>query len=341
MDSNQFFKEFYSETSKIFGKKLSLFIGEEVKVYEQNWNKIHIDQLTTFFKLPIAISGLLIEHDYTGEGFICFSQKDAILMGCLLAMFGEATLNEKVASLDFREEEFDAFQEVCNQLISLIDQALAELLPQKIHLKQTKTQIIQEDIGIQQALGQFKKEKYLINFSFQLKLKNVYKADINLILPASVIAQIAGGEIEFSNIEKVIQEKPDSNIKNMDAVPSANKLDLLLINLGTETEPDFQQLLEEHNIRSGNVYSIDQLKKQICSNPIKLIIIQSNGQAAKAIDFCYKINQILGRSKVPIWLQSSDWNMGSIERAIKSGAGYLLVTPLNLKIIKKKIIQLF
>ena len=215
------------------------------------------------------------------------------------------------------------------------------MLPQKIHLKQTNTQIIEKDKGIQEVLGQFTNEKYLINFPFQLKLKNVYNAGINLILPSSVISQMAGGETESTNVVKVIREKPDNNFENKVAATSADKLDVLLINLATGGEPDLQQLLEENNIRYGYVNSIDQLKKLINSNPIKLIIIQSNGQAVKSINFSYKINRILGQNRVPIWLQSSDWNMGLIERAIKSGASYLVVTPLNFKIIKKKIIQLF
>ena len=35
MNSNYFFKEFYSEILKIFSKKLTLFMGEKDAVYER------------------------------------------------------------------------------------------------------------------------------------------------------------------------------------------------------------------------------------------------------------------------------------------------------------------
>ena len=283
----------------------------------------------------------MVEHDCNGEGFICFSQKDAILIGCMLAMFAESTLNEKVASLDFCEEEFDAFGEVCNQLISLIDQALVELLPQKIHLKQTNTQLLADESAVQEVLGKFKKEKYLINFPFKLRLKSIYKADINLILPASLISQMAGGEIELSQNVDSGQKKCKESSQDIVAASPSDNIKVLLINLAAGTDSNLEPLFEEKKIYYDYVKNIAQLKEKILNNPIKLIVIQSNGQPAKGVEFCSKLNRILGQSTMPIWLQSSNWDMDLIERSLKSGASYLIVMPVDPEIIRKKIQQLF
>ncbi len=336
MDIREILTEYSQNSYKLFSENLSLLLGSKVDIHIQKWQKLTVDEYFSALQTPFAFSKLIMDKGGEGEGLLVFSKRDAIFLGCTLSMFGKAVIEEKITSLEFGKDEFDAFHELCNQLIGMSDQVFAKILPEKIHIKQIDVATVEEESEIQKTIGKFFNEEYLINFSYRLEVDGKYEAFFDFVLPASFISQIGHGELKE-------QEEEPEHAKNetidSGTVTSDKQGKILLINISKNDKNELETLLTEKNMPYNYAPTVSTLQQQMRYNNIKLIVIQAGLMVLKGIHLCRKLKRILAATPVPLWIEGKNWNVVLVRQAIQSGANYIVVLPLNRSVVGTKIQQ--
>jgi len=329
-------KKFYKQSGNEIAKNFSLLLNLKVTFLESEYQEVQFERLVATLPSSLVVSKLHIEQDYQAEGSLLFSKQDAIVMGCLLAMYSETTLEAKVASSSFDNSELDAFREICNQLVGCVDRVLTESVPRKIHIRLGDTQIRENKEEGQNAIRHLFVSGNLINFPYHLKLEKKRDTFFSFLFPATLLAQFD------EKTETVVAQAAAQNDipKNLsDISHSENGSQVLLVRLNESSDPSLQDLFTEKMIPFSYVHSLSQLKDRIAHSSVKLIVIQTDEQIKKAIDLCQKITFVCHQTPVPIWLQGSDWNQELIIKAVQVGASYLIVTPLNRELVEQRISQ--
>jgi chemotaxis protein CheY-P-specific phosphatase CheC len=338
MRAKDFLEEFHKKSSETIQENFNILLGEEVKISGEKWQNSFVNEFFTINQLPVASCKISATKGYNGEAFLLFPKKDAILFGGVLAMFGDAVLEEKITSLELGKAEYDAFHETCNQLIGLIDQVFHELLPEKIHLKQLDTKVLENENEQKDFFEKIYSEESIISFPYQVKLKNKYDAEFNIAFPISFVSQF----VDLKSIE-ASEETNQGQIKNENSKTHAsNRIGrALVIDLDQDETNEFTQLFEEENINFDFINTISQLKIIIEKNSVKLIVIQANNNFKKGLEICGKLSKYLENSLIPIWMQGNNWDMVLIEKALQVGAWYLVVSPIDRNILSSRLHQVF
>ena len=327
MQVENFCNEFLPKCSKIFNENLKLLFDNEVVAQHLEIQKIQPNQFGQSFPLPIVVSNIQVEHDYQGNGYLVFSKEDAILVGCLLAEIGEAAMEEKITSKSFSNDEFDGYKEICNQIIGLLDQVFVDLVPQKIHLKQMDHVKVEDEKDLEKISEMINDETYLLNFPFQLDFDKKYQANLYLVLPNSFVTQFLDEEFK------------DKNRSESDSQPF-DELEVLLINVDGKKESGLKSIFDDFKIPCIQIESFSRLKELAQQNSKKLVVIEANQQILKGIDICNNISKVIRNLPIPIWLQGNSWNSFCVYKATLAGANYVLVSPINKNVVKRRLLQM-
>ena len=331
---------FHLKTSEEIGRNLSMLLGKKIALNQQDWNLFKTEEISSNLSVPLAINTVHIDQDYQGEGILGFPKRDAILVGGFLAMYGDEILQEKLLSMQLGSSDLDAFQEICNQLVSSVDRIAKDLLPKKVHIKQGETTIWEREKDIRLPF----QDSHAIAFSYKGKIEGEHQAEFQLILPTSIINQFVEQEIDwahdFLRNEKETKPTDESNAKNKE---SANELDIkpmqcLVIRLDRNSDAQFQGILKSSHIKHALVNTICDLTQYVSRSPIKLIVIQMEGREEQGINLCRRVAQILNGKEIPIWLQGRHWNHELVKKARRAGASYLVLAPINPGMLKPKLL---
>ena len=338
MRAQDFFEEFHTKSSETIQENFNILLGEEIKISVEKWHKYSVDEFFAINQLPIASCKISATKGYNGEAFLLFPKRDAILFGGILAMFGDAALEEKITTLEFGKAEYDAFHETCNQLIGLLDQVFSKLLPKKIHLKQLDTKVFENEDAQKDFFQNMYNEEFILSFNYKVKLKNKYDAEFNIAFPISFVSQF----VEMQSLE-TLEEINKSQIKDENSKTHTSKRigKVLVIDLDQDKINELTQLLDDENINFDFINTISQLKLIIEKNSVKLIVIQANSNFTKGLEICGKLSKYLENSLIPIWMQGNNWDMILIEKALNFGAWYLVVSPIDKNILSSRIHQVF
>ncbi len=167
-EAQKWLNEFQTDSSNEIIKNLGLLLGEDLSIIGQEWSLIERDRTLPIFTLPLAVSSLDVSKSFTGNGLLVFQKSTAILLSGVLSMYSKNILDEKLAKLDLDEGDKDAFGEICNQLIGSVNRIMSDLLPEKIHIKQTNTHFWERKKEMEFPFD----DEYLINFSYAAAIKD-------------------------------------------------------------------------------------------------------------------------------------------------------------------------
>jgi len=115
-------------------------IGEEIRLSELSFNTHSKESIFEIPRDKCALSRLEASGDFSGEAYLVFPLKDAVLLGAKLIMLPEEEIAEKVKNPQFDGEEADAWGEVANIIVGALTASIEELFPKKLHFKRTVTE---------------------------------------------------------------------------------------------------------------------------------------------------------------------------------------------------------
>lgn len=338
MKTQKILTEYTSTSSKLFSENLPLLLGGTVEIIDAKWQKYSGEQFASSIDLPTACCMFSVDKGYSGEGMFLLSKHDAILLSCTLSTYSEAVIEEKLTSLELGKEENDAFHELCNQLIGLMDQALNNILPEQTHIKKGDVHVIEKDDDVSKTFAGLVNEDYLIHFIYQFDLNNQQKFELRFFMSSSFIAQIGEGEV--TEPETLSQGEMAAVVGPDDAKPDSTEK-ILMINIAQQEENGLEALLSEKNMQFEYITKVSALQQQVIQEKIKLIVIKAGEKIPVGVLLCRKLKMMLDTVPVSIWIEGRGWNAVLTLRAIKAGASYIIVLPLNRQIIGRKIRQLF
>ncbi len=329
-------KKFYTLSGNGIAKNLSLLLNKKVAFSEVEYSEVPFDQLNTTLPQSIVTSKIFITQDLQAEACFFSSKHDAIVMGCMLMMYSDATVEAKLAASSFDSTELDAFREICSQLISSVDRALTESVPQKLHLKLGDTQVVDNEAASQDAVKPYFVSGNVVQFSYRLKLEKKREVTCHILFPVALITQFD----DEANAVAAQTTQSEMNENASEAGQGKGSTKVLLIQLNETRDSCLPELFSEKKIPFCYVNTFSQLQEQVSQSPVKLVVIQTGDRVKNAIDLCQKLAVVFHQKSVPIWLQGRDWNQDLIMKAVQCGASYLIASPLSRDLIEQRVSQI-
>lgn len=334
-EAQRWLGEFQQDSSNEIIKNLGLLLGEELKVRMQEYSIIERDRTLPLFALPICNSTLDISKSYSGNGILIFQKRTAILLSGILSMYNKDVLDDKLKTLDMDESDMDAFGEICNQLIGSVDRITTDLLPDKVHIKQSGTSVWERKKEMEFPF----EDEYLVVFPYAAESGDHETIRFHLMFPVSAIEKFLEVQIDWESIYK--NQQVELEIPKEPEEEVFEEIQSLFIRLSSGCDSQMQTLFEKNSVLYSFVDTYKALQEQILQNSIKLIVLQVEGQERQGVALCNKIIKDLEGYHIPIWLQGRNWDKTLVNKARKAGASYLTISPINPNTLEPKIQETF
>jgi hypothetical protein len=157
--------------------------------------------LSAYRKQSVMIR-LFSDKDFQGELYWFFELKSAIILGCLMRMMPLSSVEEKLMKGDFDATDQDAFGEVGNQLVGILDRAFRALSKKNMHLRMDFNKKVYPHESIQESSFVNKEEYVVLLCSITIPKHGSQK--VTLLLPRTLYEIMLNLEIHLEGINPKI-----------------------------------------------------------------------------------------------------------------------------------------
>ncbi len=151
------------------------------------------------YKKQSVLIKIYSDQDYKGELYWFFELKTAVLLGSLMRMVPETSLEEKLQKGIFDETDQDAFGEVGNQLSGILDRAFRSLTQKNIHLRMDFNKVVypSDTLGPDRFLN---KEEYVVLLA-TITIPKQGGQKLTLLLPRSLYEVMLNLEVSLDGVK--------------------------------------------------------------------------------------------------------------------------------------------
>lgn len=305
-DLDEIFKTFTDRTFKSTHKKTSIITGDDFIKSEEN--------------LKAVILSLNSDDEIKGKIFVSFSFKEVCTISGLINGLSESSINEKLESKNYDNNDIDTVSEIANQVASKLNNSFNPVTKRKIHLVKQKHFI--NDKGEDKNPIEENTKYFSTNFTVSLEGKEL--GSVFILMPLEISSLIAG-------ICDEDQEQDESvNINKV------RKIIILSEELDSESENYYSEAA--NNVKAAIVSC--KLNSGISeNNEIKeadIIFVDFEKDPEKGISICKELIGLSGNSK-KIILSSKNITKPILMQALSSGISDIIVKPASSETILKKV----
>jgi hypothetical protein len=157
-----------------------------------------IDAYIKAYKKQAVLIKLFSDHAFKGELYWFFELKAAITLGSLMRMLPFSSLEEKLAKNSFDATDQDAFGEVGNQLVGILDRAFRSITKKDIHLTMDFNKKVYPDETI--SLSSFLNHEEYVVLLCTLTIPKHGGSKLTLLLPRSLYEVMLNLEVSLEGI---------------------------------------------------------------------------------------------------------------------------------------------
>ncbi len=310
------------------GEESSMLLGQQLRVDESD--SLNTNKASFFSGMEDAIFVACIEsrEDYTGQFYMIFSLRDAILLSGLLLGIPLPRISEKRKLAILEADDIDAFGEIMNQVIGSFNSVFKPKLPNKIHLKLNAPKKFipgMDEVSDEEPIPT---DDYVL-FRAQLNMDGIEMDRLDILIPISLAHQIEPPSIEPVPETSETEKASDGDLQvseGGDVASIANKTILLL-----DDDPQARELVRGILNAAGLNVVDASLKDDIRelfdnSNAVVALICVSDTED-RELALCIKIKAMRQDSSLPIIMCAPNWTRTGVLKALKYGAKDILLNP--------------
>ncbi len=310
------------------GEESSMLLGQQLRVDQSD--SLNTNKASFFDAMEDAIFVANIEsrEEYTGQFYMIFSLRDAILLSGLLLGIPPARISEKRKLAILEADDIDAFGEIMNQIIGSFNSVFKPKLPKKIHLKLNAPKKFIPGMDAVSEEEPIPNDDYVL-FRAQLNMDGIEMDRLDILIPLSLAHHIepplAEPEPEASEPEK--DSSVAQQVTEAAGVASiANKTVFLL-----DDDLQARELVRGILAAAGHTVVDASLKddiRELFDNSdagVALICVSDTEDSELAL--CIKIKAMRQDSPVPIIMCAPNWTRTGVLKALKYGAKDILLNP--------------
>ncbi|QEM69893.1 response regulator transcription factor [Geobacter sp. FeAm09] len=345
MDGYTTLHEMLASALKQAGEESGMLLGQELAIALS-------DSLTTsktsyFGGLEDAcfVIGVESREAYTGQFYLLFSLRDAIVMSSILLGIPPARIQEKKRLCIIESDDIDAFAEIANMINGAFNTVFQGSLPNKVHLKLLSPKKFIPEIDELSENEPLPEGDYLM-FRSKLEMPDQELNYLDVLIPVGL-----GNQFDPPSEEPPappVEEEPPAPAEVGDAAVPPQAKAGEGVAPSPEEEPgsaeagiDSVVVLEDDNdarhqmVTAAAVtgYQVVEgtlnadIKELFSGRNVRLVLIGSQDANDHELAVCIKVNAIRQNSPPPIIMSAQRWTRTAVLKALKYGAREIIIKP--------------
>jgi CheY-like chemotaxis protein len=315
-------------------------LGQQLEIRETTGREVTRDAYFNGMENASFVIGIESHEDYQGIFCLVLSFRDAIVLSGTLLGVPAARIMEKQKLAIIEPDDEDAFSEIANQVIGSFNAVFKRSLPKKTHLKKLspKKFIPQQDpIDATEPVADGK--YYLLQPQLSLAGKDFEQFDVLIPLHLATLFDLqmrSQEKPQESNIEAApVEPTPESS----PVVASGPTTVLILDDNATERQ-QFQDILAASGVTPVSASLDGDLKKLLSCEGLKAVLVGVHTTNDQDLSVCLKISANFKDISIPIIMCAREWTRSAVLKALKYGAGDIMLTPCSPDELTSKVLKL-
>ncbi|MDD2365557.1 MAG: response regulator [Desulfuromonadaceae bacterium] len=282
---------------------------------------------------------------YTGQFYLVFSLRDAIVLSSILLGIPPARIQEKKRLSIIENDDIDAFSEIANMVNGALNTVFQGTLPDKVRLKLLPPKKYIPEIDELNAEEPLPDGDFLM-FRSKLEMPGQEMNHLDVLIPVAlsnlfdpqpVVSEPAPEDEEES---KTVADADTASGGVEDGAAASDIAGIDSIIVLEDDEEQRQQLIElvsftGFQTAEGSLNS--DIKELFAGRNVKLVIIGSQDADDRELAVCIKVNAIRQDFPPPIIMSAECWTRTAVLKALKYGARDIIMKPLNGDDVKTKV----
>jgi len=354
MDGYTTLHEILESALRQAGEESGMLLGQELSISLT-------DSLTTsktayFSDLDDAIFAIGVDsrEAYTGQFYLVFSLRDAIVMSSTLLGIPPARIQEKKRLAIIENDDIDAFSEIGNMVNGSFNTVFQERLPNKVHLKVLSPKKFIPEVDQLSEEEPIPEGDYLM-FRSRLELTGQEMNYLDVLIPVQLGNQFdPPQEAPEPPAEEAVSDADETAGTDVaapavaeDAAPASAgvvAVDKGTISTATGAEGEgvdsIVVLQDDNDGRRLIVDAVtftgfhvvegtldDNIKELFTGRNVRLVIIGSADADDRELAVCIKVMAMRQDSPPPIMMGAQRWTRTAALKALKYGARDIVLTP--------------
>lgn len=344
MDEYKKLQEILSSALQQAGEESGMLLGQELSI--SLLDSLKTTKTAFFGDLDDScfVIGVDSREAYSGQFYLIFSLRDAIVLSSTLLGIPPARVKEKQRLSIIENDDIDAFSEIGNMINGSFNTVFQGSLPQKVHLKVLVPKKFIPDIDQLNEEEPLPDGEYLM-FRSKLEMAGQELNHLDILIPVAL-----GNEFdppaEEAKIEETLQDEdaepdtvesgsaaPAGETEDASASPVAAASDTSLIDsliILEDDEAERKRLASAVDFTGFEIIAGDlnaDLKELFIGRDVRLVLICSNDADERELAVCIKINALRQDAPPPIIMSAQRWTKTAVLKALKFGAKDIIITP--------------
>lgn len=340
MDGYTKLHEMLQTALKQAGEESGMLLGQELTIALSD--SLSTTKTSYFGGLDDAcfVIGVESRESYSGQFYLVFSLRDAIVMSSILLGIPPARIQEKKRLAIMENDDVDAFAEIANMINGAFNTVFQNALPDKVRLKLLSPKKYIPDIDTINEEEPLPDGDYLM-FRSKLEMPDQELNHLDVLIPVALgelfdpqpkaeVAVEDGGEAE-ARAESAEESAaglgaPEGGTAGAAAVEEG--IDSIVVLEDDETE---RRMMVDavgfsgYQIVEGTLNA--DLKEMFSGRNVRLVLIGSLDADDRELAVCIKINALRQDVPPPIIMTAQRWTRTAVLKALKYGARDIVIKP--------------
>lgn len=310
-------------------------LGQQLEIGDGVVREVTRDAYFKGMENASFVVGIDSQGDYPGSIYIIISVRDAIVLSGTLLGVPPARIIEKKKLAILEADDVDAFSEIANQMTGSFNSVFKPSLPKTVHLKQLAPRQFIPDKDIINAEEPAVDGDYFLLQS-QLTLAGAKMEQIELLIPLP-LAKL------FDLQESSKDALPEPDIEAAPGGPLTDELSVssVLILEDNDTERQHvQDILAAAGVSQMSAALNADLTELLSKDGLKAVLLGVTNANEQELSVCLKIQTILKGISIPIIMCGREWTRTAVLKALKYGAGDIMLKPCAKDELTSKVLKL-
>lgn len=349
MDGYTTLHEILESALKQAGEESGMLLGQELSI--SLTDSLRTSKTAYFGDLDdgIFVIGVDSREAYSGQFYLIFSLRDAIVMSSTLLGIPPARIQEKKRLAIIENDDIDAFSEIGNMINGSFNTVFQDTLPNKVHLKVLSPKKFIPDIDPLSDDEPLPEGEYLM-FRSRLEMAGQEMHYLDVLIPATLgdqfdpPAEVAEDAVPETADDQVkgAEQADGAAVKEGTALPSGGPLhDEAGASVSAEDGVDSIVVLQDNDDERRQIVEAvtfsgfqvvegtldDDIRELFAGRKVRLVIIASPDADDRELAVCIKVNAIRQDSPPPIVMSAQRWTRTAALKALKYGARDIVIMP--------------
>jgi CheY-like chemotaxis protein/chemotaxis protein CheY-P-specific phosphatase CheC len=310
------------ESSMLLGQTMSVAGGDQVGT----------NRPTYFSDLENAllIAAVEAKEEYSGQFYLLFSLRDAILLSGLLLGIPPARISEKRKLAIIESDDYDAFGEVLNQVIGSFNTVFKPSFPQKIHLKLVKPKKFVPEIDQLTDDEPVPDGEYRL-FRASLAIDGYEMDRLDVLVPLELAMQLdPPPEVpvaEAVEAEAVVAETAPAATDAPGGGPIAQEETIIILEDDARERENIRRCLADTGLKLLDAPLDADIRELFAQGFARVAVVGVADTEDRELALCIKISSLRLDQPMPIIMCAPEWTRSGVLKAIKYGARDILIKP--------------